>query len=80
VDAEREKLVHNERTKLTAGWFNTLSGGLMAVGVFGPLATFLLGTLPPGVSGWLLGALSLACVALGTGLHVYARWTLERLR
>ena len=31
-------LIHNERTKLTAAWFNTLATALVAAGTFGPFA------------------------------------------
>ena len=36
-------LVHNERTKLTAAWFNTLATALMAAGLFAPVAALLYG-------------------------------------
>ena len=31
-------LIHNERTKLTASWLNTLSGAATAAGAIAPLA------------------------------------------
>ncbi|MFA6264938.1 MAG: hypothetical protein WC670_04385 [Pseudolabrys sp.] len=31
-------LVHNERTKLMANWFNTLAAALLTAGVFAPVA------------------------------------------
>jgi hypothetical protein len=34
-------LVHNERTKLTATWLNTLATALIAAGVFAPAVAAL---------------------------------------
>ncbi len=31
-------LIHNERTKLTATWLNTLATAFLAAGLFAPLA------------------------------------------
>ncbi len=73
-------LVHNDRVKLTAGWLNTLAGGLVAAGVFTPLATLALGTAPVAVSVVTLAVLSFGCFALGLGLHFGARSFLGRLR
>ena len=36
-------LVHNERTKLTASWLNTLATALIAAGAFAPAAAWLYG-------------------------------------
>ena len=38
-------LVHNEQTKLTATWINTLAAGLIAAGAFAPAAALVLGTV-----------------------------------
>ncbi len=72
-------LVHNERIKLTAAWLNTLSGGLMAAGVFTPVAAFVLGVSAFTGSRAALAALSVACLAIGFALHWMARRMLGKL-
>ena len=73
-------LVHNEQTKLTATWFNTLATALIAAGAVAPVAAILYGLaalpVPPGR----LIALALACLGLGSGLHIVARAQLGNLR
>ena len=71
-------LIHNERTKLTANWFNAISAASVAVGAFAQLAPFVVGTTP--ASGLAVAGFSLAWLAGGGGLHVVARWLLGRLR
>jgi hypothetical protein len=36
-------LIHNERTKPMANWFNALAAALVTAGVFAPLAAFFYG-------------------------------------
>ncbi|QFU15686.1 hypothetical protein GDR74_05345 [Microvirga thermotolerans] len=73
-------LIHNEQTKLTATWFNTIGTAAMTVGVLAPVATALYGfaatplqteTLVIGALAWLLAGLS---------LHLTARFVLRGLR
>jgi len=73
-------LIHNERTKLTAAWLNTLATALIAAGAFAPMAAWLYGlsTTPGGVN--YFAALALTCVLAGAGLHVLALAVLRRLR
>jgi hypothetical protein len=73
-------LIHNERTKLTATWFNTLATALVAAGVFAPAAAFIYGfsTLPIG-SVYILTP-PLICFSLGFAIHYLARALLGRLR
>jgi hypothetical protein len=69
----------DEQTKLTANWLNTVSAGMITVGVVGPVAAaivsfpsppFDLGNLVVGVALWL---------ATGLGLHWAARYRLREL-
>ncbi len=73
-------LVHNERTKLTSNWLNTIATALMAAGAFAPAAAWLYGlsSLPIGAID--LSMLAFACIAGGAGIHVSALALLGRLR
>jgi hypothetical protein len=73
-------LVHNERTKLTANWLNTLATATVAAGVFAPLAALIYGVSHPPVAGIPLAVLAAACFIFGTFLHVLGRLMLRRLR
>jgi hypothetical protein len=73
-------LVHNEQTKLTATWINTLAAALIAAGAFAPAAAVLYGLAAlPIATGRLLG-IACACSALGFAIHLGARVLLGRLR
>jgi hypothetical protein len=72
-------LVHNERTKLTAAWLNTLATGLVAAGAFAPAAAFLYGLSVPAVSAGYMIAIALGCIVFGVGLHLGGRVFLGRL-
>jgi hypothetical protein len=73
-------LIHNEQTKLTATWINTLAAALIAAGFFAPAAAILYGlTALPITPGRLIG-LALACATLGFGIHLLGRAQLRRLR
>jgi len=73
-------LVHNERTKLTATWINTLAAALIAAGAVAPVTAILYGlaALPVGI-GRVVG-LAAGCVALGVAVHLRARAVLGSLR
>jgi hypothetical protein len=73
-------LIHNERTKLTAAWLNTVATALMAAGAFAPMAAWLYGisAVPVGVS--YFAVIAFTCVLAGGGLHVLALALLRRLR
>jgi hypothetical protein len=73
-------LVHNEQTKLTATWLNTLGSGSIITGVVAPFAAYLFGL--PGLNQ--LPASHFAVSALvwlsaGLALHMLARLVLRRL-
>jgi hypothetical protein len=73
-------LVHNERTKLTAGWLNTLATALIAAGVFAPGVAVLYGLSNLSVGRGLIAASLVGCIALGAAIHLGARALLGRLR
>jgi hypothetical protein len=72
-------LVHNERTKLTANWCNTLATALIAAGTFAPVAAGFYGVSASHGSNYIF-VFALGCFALGLGLHVAGRTLLGRLR
>jgi hypothetical protein len=73
-------LVHNERTKLTATWLNSLATALVAAGLFAPGAALLYGVSQLAVGFSYMLVLALGCLGLGTGIHVIGRIVLGRLR
>ena len=73
-------LVHNERTKLTATWINTLAAAFIAAGAVAPIAAVLYGLSALPVELGRLISLALACVTIGCGIHFLARAQLGRLR
>ena len=73
-------LIHNERTKLTATWLNTLATALVAAGVFAPAVALLYGLSQVSVSTVFMVALAMSCLGFGIGLHVVGRRLLGRLQ
>lgn len=73
-------LVHNERTKLTASWLNTLATATVAAGVFAPLAALIYGVSQTPPSSLPFAALTVACFVFGAFLHFLGRLVLGRLR
>lgn len=73
-------LVHNEQTKLSAAWFNTLATGLVAAGTFAPFASLLYGFARPEVSEVGLVFIAISCSAGGIALHFGGRVLLRGLR
>jgi hypothetical protein len=68
-------LVHNEQTKLTAAWLNTLATALVAAGTFAPFAAS-----NPATNGVFFAVAAGVCFGGGMGLHVSGRAVLRRLR
>jgi hypothetical protein len=67
-------LVHNERTKLTANWLNTLAAGIILTGVVAPLVAAIYGLPGPARASYAaIVLLALVWLAAGTGLHITAR-------
>jgi hypothetical protein len=73
-------LIHNERTKLTASWLNTIATALMAAGAFAPAAAWLYGLSSLPIGALYLSALAVACIAGGAALHISGLALLGRLR
>jgi hypothetical protein len=73
-------LVHNERTKLTATWVNTVAAAFIAAGAVAPVAAILYGLAALPTTPARMLALAFICLALGTGIHVIARILLRSLR
>ena len=73
-------LVHNEQTKLTANWLNTIATAIIATGALAPIAASIYGISRPSPSWLALSLLSAACFALGAFLHVLGRLALRRLQ
>ena len=73
-------LVHNERTKLTATWLNTLATALIAAGVFAPAVAALYGLSSIHVGPLLEAVILIGCLVLGVGIHLAARTVLGRMR
>jgi hypothetical protein len=74
-------LVHNEQTKLTATWLNSLASGLIVTGCIAPVVALLYGVAGPAQVGAGLVALgSLTFFGVGAWLHIVARGLLRRLR
>lgn len=69
-------LVHNEKTKLTATWLNSVAAAAVAVGGIAPSVAAVTGTIGA------LAALALFAfwVSAGVGLHLWARSILSRLK
>jgi len=66
-----DKLVRNERLKLTAPWLNTLAGASMTAGVIAPIAAALFGVAAAPIQMLTLGFGVLIFSLVGVGLHVW---------
>jgi hypothetical protein len=73
-------LVHNEQTKLTATWINTLAAAFIAAGAVAPVAAVLYGLSALPIATGRLVVLVIACAVLGSGIHVLGRVQLRKLR
>jgi len=73
-------LVHNERTKLTASWFNALATALLAAGVFAPAAAALYGISSFPLGRGLAVVILLGCMAAAVAIHLSAWLLLGRMR
>ena len=73
-------LVHNEQTKLTATWINTVAAAFIAAGAVAPVAAIFYGLAALPVGPARLTGLVVACVTFGAGIHVTGRVYLRRLR
>lgn len=77
---DRDALIANERTKLSATYVNGVAIAVLAVGGLAPL--FAQRATPPinPVDPWLTPAISLLCLCISGALHWAARGSLRELR
>lgn len=81
AQADRAKLVENERTKLSATALNGVAVTSVAAGFVTPLVALTYGVPGSGAGGAALTTISaVAWLATGIGLHVMARKLLRNLR
>ena len=73
-------LVHNERTKLTATWFSTMSTAFFAAGAIAPGAALLYGLADFKIGNGSALGIATICAAAGVCLHFAGRAWLRRLR
>jgi hypothetical protein len=73
-------VVHNERIKLMATWFNALATALIAAGFFGPLAALVYQVVPLNIGAVYLMGIAFGCFVLGIAIHLVGRAVLGRLR
>jgi hypothetical protein len=73
-------LVHNERTKLTASWLNTLATALIAAGVFAPAIAVLYGLSNLSFGRGFIAAVLCGCIVIGAVIHLGAWLLLGRMR
>ena len=73
-------LIHNERTKLTAAFVNTLATALVAAGGFAPLAAIIYGISNQHVAGTYVAFVIVVCIMIGVFLHWVGRALLGSLR
>lgn len=74
-------LIHNERTKLTANWLNTLAAGIIVTGAVAPVVAAIYGIPGPSQASYIvLALLTVVWIATGTVLHIAARKLLTRLQ
>ena len=73
-------LIHNERTKFTATWFNALGTAFIAAGMFAPLAALFYGLADLRIGRLTFVAVLTVCFAFGLFLHFAGRLFLGRLR
>ena len=74
-------LIHNERTKLTATWINSVASGVTITGGAAPIVAAVLGMSGVAQVGLVaLAASSVIWLFVGISLHLTARAVLGRLR
>lgn len=76
---DRDTLIANERTKLSATYVNGVAIAVLAVGGLAPLFAQR-ATLPIAIDPWLTPAISLLCLCISGALHWAARGSLRELR
>ncbi len=79
-EAERTKLIANERAKLTATFVNTVAGALIVTGLFTPIFGEKLFEKLGQPSFWIQSLAGLLCLVIAILLHIGARAYLGTLR
>ncbi len=74
------KTVLNERLKLLANWFNTVSAAFLTTGVVAPIITIIYGVASTTLDPALVLASSLIFMLVSGALHLAARSALGALR
>lgn len=72
-------LIHNERTKLTAAFLNTVAATMVGAGAIAPLVAFTY-AIPGAAEGSILTIIGISWLLCGIVLHLLARVLLRRLR
>jgi multisubunit Na+/H+ antiporter MnhB subunit len=75
VATERQTLIRNEQSKLTATYLNGLAIALAAVGGLSPIVGFAQGTM----SSTVLSIVCPTCWVASMGVHLWARSVLRKL-
>jgi hypothetical protein len=78
-EAQRDRLVRNERAKLSATYFNGLAVALAAIGGLSPLLSIIV-TPGSGPSHWVVVVVAAVCFSGSAALHFTARRFLGGLR
>ena len=79
ADADtKQKLVTNERIKITATLLNNCAMAALGTGVIVPMAALVYGTTIPKSPYYLL--IAVGWFISGVGLHLFTRWTLRELK
>lgn len=73
------KIVRNERRKLTASWISTVATALTAAGAFAPVASYVYGVGSTLTNGYAMFLSSAVCVLISVVLHLVARLALGGL-
>jgi hypothetical protein len=71
--AKVNKVVRNERKKLTATWFNTFATAIMTAGVLAPFASIIYGFGPKEQDPEMIFAIVIVCMFVSGGLHLSGR-------
>ena len=74
----KQKLIANERIKITATLLNNCAMAALGTGVIVPTAALVYGTTIPKSPYYLL--IAVGWFVSGVGLHLFTRWTLKELK
>ncbi|KQO45568.1 MULTISPECIES: hypothetical protein [unclassified Methylobacterium] len=78
-DDARDKLIANERAKLSATYLNGLAVAVFAVGGLAPIFSTSFSSAPLGVPLWVVTASASVCWIVSVVLHLVARRFLREL-